>query len=120
MSFFKEIEINDEALTIIETMALSTLGHYVGLNNRDKIERMEGWYAAFQAVTGVSDFQEAFQHGTNFLIEKFADDEFIQMQIRTLLSLLKITVEGPSEETEMPWYRKIVDAFMAGVKTAKQ
>jgi hypothetical protein len=119
MSFFKKLEVNDEALTIVETMALSTLGHYVGLNNRDKIDKMEGWYAAFQAIVGLEDFQEAFNHATSYLVNEFTDDAFIQMQIRTLLSLLKITVEGPTKETEMPWYRKIVDAFMSGVKTAK-
>ncbi len=121
MSFFKtKIKIDEEALSIIEMTALTTLGYLVGKNNRDYIDDMESWYALFQGTGELIDVQETYKHGLHRLIEDLTDDKFLQLQIENTMSLLKIDIEGPQIPEELKRYRKIVDSFMSGVKTAKE
>lgn len=120
MSFFKDkIKVHEEALDVAQILLLTTLGHYVGKNNADWIDDMESWYAGFQKLIEMPDVNEAFQHAMHTLIEKCIDDEFVQLQVETLVRLLEINLAGPVVPEEILKYKKIVDSFMAGVKTVK-
>jgi len=120
MSIFKnKIKVHEEALAVAEILLLTTLGHYVAKNNLDWIDDMESWYGGFQKLAETNDVSEAFRHAMHTLTEKFIDDEFVQLQVETLIGMLEINATGPVLPEEVLKYRKIVDSFMSGVKTVK-
>jgi len=80
---------------------------------------MESWYAIFQGHNEILDLQEAYKHAVHTLAEKLTDDKFLQLQLENAMALLEINAEGPKIPEEVQRYRKIVDIFMSGVKTAK-
>lgn len=60
-----------------------------------------------------------YKHAIHALIEKATDDKFLRLQIENAMSLLGIDFEGFKIPSELKRYRKIIDAFMSGVRTAK-
>jgi len=120
MSIFKKIKVNEEALSIIEITALTTLGYLTGKNKPSYVDEIESWYGIFQGKIELPDVQESYQHATDRLIEELADDDpFLKLQIENTMNLLEIDMEGPKLPEEIQRYRKVVDAFMSGVKTSK-
>ena len=120
MSFFKtKIKINEEALDVLEMITLSSIGNLVANKHPDWIDDMESWYALFQGEEDLEKFQDMYKHAIHALIEKVTDDELLQLQIKNIMALLKIDFEGPDLPELMTRYRKIVDAFMSGVKSAR-
>ena len=119
MSFFKKIHKNDEALELVEIMTLSTLGHLVAKKNPDWIDDMESWDGLFQNAGGFTKLQELYKHAMHTLIEKVTDDPFLQVQIENAMTLLGLEMMMPDLPEIAPRYRKIVDAFMTGVKSMK-
>ena len=120
MSIFKnKIEVHEEALDVAEILLLTTLGHYAAKKKPEWIDDMESWYGGFQKLSETNDVNEAFRHAMHVLTGKFIDDEFVQLQVETLIGMLKINATGPVLPEEVLKYRKIVDSFMAGVKTVR-
>ena len=119
MSIFKKINKNDKALSMIEVTTLSTVGYLVAKKNPDWVDDMESWYGLFQNTGEFTEVQDMYKHAIHTLIEKVTDDKFLQLQIKNAMTLLEIDFEGPKLPEIAPRYRKIIDAFMSGVKVMK-
>lgn len=109
------INLSDNTITILQQSATSTVGYLIAKNNPSHIDEITTWYQVFCGISELSDAQEIFQDGISQLGELVSDDPYLQLQIKNVLSLLEINIEGPQTIIELGKYRAVVDSFMAGV-----
>lgn len=109
------VKLADNATTILQDSAISTVGYLIVKNNPKFREPMVEWYQAFKDVQDLTIIQTMFKEGLAKLSQSVSHDPFLTMQIQNAINLLEINVEGPQTELDLGRYQKIVDAFMMGV-----
>jgi len=123
MGIFKkgklEIAEPDKILDFFQMSVLSTAGYLIAKNNQDHIEDILKWYDIFKGTEGLFNIQEIFEDGTSRLATMISDDPFLQLQVRNAMTLVKISVEGPTVELDIGKYKEVVDSFMSGVMAGK-
>ena len=109
------VQLSDNATTILQNSATSTVGYLIVKNNPQFRDPMTEWYMAFKGVQDLATVQSMFQEGIAKLSQSVSHDPFLTLQIQNAISLLEINVEGPTTELDIGKYQKVVDAFMMGV-----
>jgi hypothetical protein len=109
------VKISDNATTVLQNSAISTVGYLIVKNNPKYRDPMVQWYQAFKGVQDLPTVQTMFKEGIAKLSQSVSSDPFLTMQIQSAINLLEINVEGPQTELELGKYQGIVDAFMIGV-----
>lgn len=119
MSIFGKgtIKIREDALSVAEMAALSSVGYFVGRNNKEHIDDILEWYSVLQ-LAGDSDFEKMFDEGLHKLVDMISDNPFIQLQLMNVLKLIEIDVDNPLEGFDLGRYQNIVNNFMAGITAA--
>ena len=109
------VQLSDNATTILQNSATSTVGYLIVKNNPQFRDPMTEWYMAFKGVQDLATVQSMFQEGIAKLSQSVSHDPFLTLQIQNAITLLEINVEGPQTELDIGKYQAVVDAFMMGV-----
>ena len=109
------IQMSDNATTVLQNSATSTVGYLIVKNNPQFRDPMVEWYKVFKSADSLISVQSMFQEGIEKLSQSVSHDPFLTLQIQNAISLLEINVEGPQTELDIGKYQKVVDAFMMGV-----
>ena len=109
------VQLNDNATTILQNSATSTVGYLIVKNNPQFRDPMVEWYQVFKGANTLIAVQSMFQEGITKLSQSVSHVPFLTLQIQNAISLLEISVEGPATELDIGRYQGIVDAFMMGV-----
>ena len=109
------VQLSDNATTILQNSATSTVGYLIVKNNPQFRDPMTEWYMAFKGVQDLATVQSMFQEGIAKLSQSVSHDPFLTLQIQNAISLLEINVEGPATELDIGKYQKVVESFMLGV-----
>ena len=115
-----EVKIDKEnAATVLQKSATSTVGYLIAKNNRKYIGEILDWYYQFKNFQKLGDIQTAFRDGKAKLASLISDDPFLQLQIQNAMSLLELSGDGPQVPSEIERYIDAVDWFMLGVLAAQ-
>jgi len=109
------VQISDNATTILQNSATSTVGYLIVKNNPQFRDPMVEWYQVFKEADSLISIQSMFQEGIEKLSQSVSHDPFLTLQIQNAISLLEINIEGPQTELDIGKYQAVVDAFMMGV-----
>ena len=113
-----KIDVDKDVTTGLQKVALSTTGYMIAKNNQKYIPEFVKWYNAFNLLIEQEDIQVAFQDGVAQLSTLISDDPYLQLQVKNAMSMLSISVDGPSLSEEVELYKQAVDSFMEGVIVA--
>jgi len=109
------VQISDNATTVLQNSATSTVGYLIVKNNPQFRDPMVEWYQVFKGANTLISVQSMFQEGIAKLSQSVSHDPFLTLQIQNAITLLEINVEGPQTELDIGKYQAVVDAFMMGV-----
>jgi len=109
------VQLSDNATTVLQNSATSTVGYLIVKNNPQFRDPMVEWYQVFKGANSLIAVQSMFQEGIAKLSQSVSHDPFLTLQIQNAITLLEISVEGPATELDMGRYQAVVDAFMMGV-----
>ena len=106
---------NEATISVIQKSATSTVGYLVAKNNKEYIPDLLEWYSTFNNLEEFVDIQTEYTNGIEKLSELISDDPYLQLQIKNVMSVLEINVEGPAIPEDLGKYKAVVDSFMLGV-----
>ena len=106
---------NEATISVIQKSATSTVGYLVAKNNPKYIPDLLEWYGVFNNLEEFGDIQQAYMGGINKLSKLISDDPYLQLQIKNVMMMLEISVEGPTVPEDLDKYKAVVDSFMLGV-----
>ena len=109
------VQLNDNATTILQNSATSTVGYLIVKNNPQFRDPIIQWYMLFREADDLMTVQTMFRDGIEKLAKSVSDDPYLSMQIANAMTLLEINFDGPQIELDIGRYQGIVDAFMMGV-----
>jgi len=109
------LKLSDNAITVLQSSATSTVGYYIAKNNPEKMRQVLTWHATFKALNELSSIQEMWKDGMLDLQEMVKADPFVKLKLKEAMSLLEISADGPVSEINIGKYQAVVDSFMAGV-----
>ena len=114
------IKLSDNAVTVLQAEATSTLSYLIAKNNKKHIPKIKEWYSVYENVQTLEDAQKVFKDGMDKLADLIAGDPFLSLQIKNAMNLLEISADGPQLETDLKKYKSVVDSFMLGVIQAEK
>ena len=73
------VQLSDNATTILQNSATSTVGYLIVKNNPQFRDPMTEWYMAFKGVQDLATVQSMFQEGIAKLSQSVSHDPFLTL-----------------------------------------